>query len=70
MEDVVCAFHDLVERARLEEVCFMEGQLSGERCAEQLEVLNLLLLRQASHCAANIVALLEELLHNLSGDIA
>ena len=33
MEDEVCAFYNFIERAWLEEICFVKGQLSGERCA-------------------------------------
>lgn len=70
MEDKVCAFHDLIKGARLEEICFVEGQVSGKRCAQQLEVLHLLFRRQASYCATNIISLLKQLLHDLCSDVA
>ena len=43
MEDEVCAFHDVIEGPRPEEICFMDGRLPGERSAQQLKVLYLVL---------------------------
>ena len=66
MEYKVRALYDFIEGAWLQQICLMEGQLAGKCLPQELQVLNLFFRGQAAHSCTHIVALLQELLHDLS----
>ena len=68
MEYEVGALDDAIEAAGVQQVCLVQGQLPGQGVAQLFQVRDLLVVLGRADGAADLVALLQQLLHHLTRD--
>ena len=65
-----CALHHLIKAPLLQQVCLVEGQLSGQRLAQCSEMGNFIVGTGATYCSPDVVPLCEQLMDQLSRHVA